>query len=142
MGIFLDLQNAFDSVTHSILLDKLFVYGVRGPAHEWIKIYLSNRKQFVTINGICSKTETIEYGVPQGPILGPLLFLLFINDISSVLPELKVELFADDTNIFLFNRNINILFMEANLALEKINSWFNANKLIINIEKNPLLHIQ
>ena len=64
-----------------------------------------------------------------------MLFLLFINDISNVLPELKVKLFADDTNIFLFNRDINILFIEANLALEKINSWFNANKLIINIEK-------
>ena len=124
MGIFLDLQKAFDSVSHSILLDKLFAYGVRGPAHNWIKHYLNNRKRFVTINGICSKnwisvTETIEYGVHQGSILGLLLFLLFINDISNVLPELKVKLFADDTNIFLFNRDINILSIEANLALKK-----------------------
>ena len=93
--------------------------------------YLTDRNE----NAIDPTEYEYGYGVPQGSILGPLLFLLFINDISNVLPELKVKLFADDTNILLFNRDINILFIEANLALEKINSWFNANKFVINIEK-------
>ena len=135
MGIFLDLQKAFDTVSHSILLDKLYAYGVRGPAHKWIQNYLSNRSQYVTVNGGYSSNQYMEHGVPQGSILGPLLFLLFINDIVNVIPELKVKLFADDTNIFLFNKNLNLLFSEANKALDKLSTWFSVNKLSINVDK-------
>ena len=135
MGIFLDLQKAFDSVSHSILLDKVYAYGIRGPAHKWLKNYLNNRTQYVTINGYSSTISTITYGVPQGSILGPLLFLLYINDISNVIPELKVKLFADDTNIFLFNKSIESLFVDASKALDKLNNWFSANKLSLNVDK-------
>ena len=103
-----------------ILLDKLYAYGVRGPAHKWIQNYLSNRSQYVTVNGSHSSNQYMEHGVPQGSILGPLLFLVFINDIVNVIPELKVKLFADDTNIFLFNKNLNLLFSEANKKLTKL----------------------
>ena len=77
----------------------------------------------------------MEHGVPQGSILGPLLFLVFINDIVNVIPELKVKLFADDTNIFLFNKSLNLLFSEANKALDKLSTWFSVNKLSINVDK-------
>ena len=135
MGIFLDLQKAFDSVSHSILPEKVYAYGIRGPAHKWLKNYLDNRTQYVTMNGYSSTISTITYGVPQGSILGPLLFLLYINDISNVIPELKVKLFADDTNIFLFNKSIVSLFVDASKALEKLNNWFSANKLSLNVDK-------
>jgi hypothetical protein len=133
VGIFLDLQKAFDTVNHTILLDKIYHYGIRGVAYDWIKNYLSQRKQYVTINGCKSSIRNIEYGVPQGSVLGPLLFLLYINDISSIDPDIK--LFADDTNIFLHNKCLTTLFSDANQCLDKLNTWFRANKLSLNIEK-------
>ena len=121
MGLFLDLQKAFDTVNHSILLDKISYYGIRGVAHDWFTSYLTHRKQFVGIGGISSNPKLVNHGVPQGSVLGPLLFLLYINDISNCVPNLKIKLFADDTNMFLFNKTIESLFLEANVSLDKIN---------------------
>jgi len=135
IGIFLDLQKAFDTIQHSILLDKIYHYGIRGLAHTWIKNYLSNRQQFVSTNGLNSSKQTIKFGVPQGSVLGPLLFLLYINDITNIDPSLKIKLFADDTNLFLYNKDIKILFDQSQKALQSINTWFTSNKLSVNTDK-------
>ena len=98
-GIYIDLKKAFDTVQHNILLHKLQYYGIRGLAFHWFETYLSKRKQFVVINDTQSDiSDLCEYGVPQGPVLGPILFLLFINDIHMSLNNIVIKLFADDTN--------------------------------------------
>ena len=124
IGIFLDLSKAFDTVNHKILLDKLEHYGIRGMALEWFKSYLANRKQFVQYNGHCSLTQNIKCGVPQGSILGPLLFLLYINDLCEVSDALELILFADDTNVFFSHKNPEILMHNVNVELSKLTCWF------------------
>ena len=98
-GIFVDLQKAFDTVNHDILISKLEHYGIRGSANSWFSSYLKNRTQFVSILGYDSSTKTISHGVPQGSVLGPLLFLIYINDLHSAIQNSKVFHFADDTNL-------------------------------------------
>jgi hypothetical protein len=105
-GIFLDLSKAFDTVNHSILLQKLEYYGFRGVAHNWLKLYLDNRKQFVTVGSISSGLLNISCGVPQGSVLGPLLFLLYINAIQNSTRILDFHLFADDSNLFYANKSL------------------------------------
>ena len=100
IGVFIDLKKACDTVDHSILISKLHCYGIRGLALEWIKSYLFNRRQYVGYNNSISEFKEIKCGVPQGSILGPLLFILYINDMCDVSKLLHIILFADDTNIF------------------------------------------
>ena len=99
-GIFIDLQKAFDTVNHKILLSKLEHYGVRGCALEWFGSYLSDRKQYVYVNGSNSNLLSVTCGVPQGSVLGPLLFLIYINYLPNASKKLNFYLFADDTNIY------------------------------------------
>ena len=102
ISIFLDLQKAFDMVDHSILLKKLEHYGVRGVSLGWFNSYLTNRRQIVKLNSVMSDCQPIVCGVPQGSILGPLLFLIFINDICNLPMNLYHLLFADDTTLLYF----------------------------------------
>ena len=99
-GIFVDLQKAFDTVDHKILLHKLEYYGIRGVCNDWFKSYLSDRKQFVSINGYNSDLMPVDCGVPQGSVLGPLLFLIYINNLYKAIQYCKAHHFADDTNLF------------------------------------------
>ena len=102
-GVFVDLQKAFDTVNHDILIAKLDHYGIRGLANDWFSSYLKNRSQYVSILGYNSSTKPINHGVPQGSVLGPLLFLIYINDLHSAIKNSKVYHFADDTNLLNIN---------------------------------------
>ena len=134
-GLFIDLQKAFDTVNHNILLQKLEHYGIRGSTHCWFKSYICNRKQFVSINGHSSSLSTISAGVLQGSVLGPLQFLIYINDLPNSSQFLSFFLFADDTNIYCESENLQLLIRKVNRELKKVKLWLDSNKLALNIEK-------
>ena len=117
IGIFLDFSKAFDTVDHKILLDKLYHYGIRGSAYECFHSYLVDCKQFVTYNGVSSATKYTVCGVPQGSVLGPLLFLIYINDLCSVCKHTTPILFADDTNLFCSGADLGNMEMNINSEL-------------------------
>ena len=138
-GIFIDLQKAFDTVDHNILIEKLEYYGVRGIVKNWFSSYLHNRKQFVTINGFKSTLNSINYGVPQGSVLGPLLFLIYINDLSFSVKNSTVHHFADDTNLLYINESLKTLCKKVNYDLKGISNWLNANRLSLNVNKTEFV---
>ena len=138
-GIFIDLQKAFDTVNHEILLDKLLYYGVRGEANKWIKSFLSERKQQVIINGINSSSQTTSCGVPQGSTLGPLLFLIYINDLHQVFKKCIVHHFADDTNLIFPSKKIGTIESVVNYELKMLVEWLKANKLSLNESKTEMI---
>ena len=113
---------------------KLEHYGIREEALDWFKSYLTNRKQFVHLNGVNSTGRNITCGVPQGSVLGPLRFLLYINDLPNISDKLKFYLFADDTNIYLESDNLKLLERTMNKELEKLHEWLCINTLVKHIE--------
>jgi len=131
LGLFLDLSKAFDTINHSTLLSKLRHYGIRGVANDWFLSYLSNRSQFTEVNGTKSDTNNIICGVPQGSILGPILFLIYINDCT----DLELLSFADDTTVYSSHHNIISLHQIVNTELTHLTDWFSANKLALNVKK-------
>lgn len=136
---FLDLAKAFDTVDHSILINKLFNYGIRGCALELIKDYLNNRYQCVKINGVVSGYQLINTGVPQGTILGPLLFILYINDLLSQLPNETIISFADDTAVIAIEKSWSLVKQKMNQNLNIISNWLKCNKLSLNINKTEVI---
>lgn len=135
LGVFLDLSKAFDLVNYNILFSKLEHYGIRGHGLKLIKDYLNEREQYVQYNTKKSPHGHINMGVPQGSILGPLLFLIYINDLPNVCDVLFHILFADDTNIFISGNSISSMCAIMNKALSDLNIWFKSNKLLLNINK-------
>jgi len=135
VGIYLDLQKAFDTVNHDILLYKLYNYGVRGIVHDWFRNYLTNRQQFTQLSDIQSPYLKISCGVPQGSVLGPLLFLIYVNDIGNAVPSQKVKLFADDTNLFVFGNKPMDVELDSVNCINALNNWFVSNKLTLNFSK-------
>ena len=138
-GVFVDLEKAFDTVNHKILLKKLEYYGVRGPANSWFSSYLSSRKQSVVFDGIFSSSMNITCGVPQGSILGPLLFLIYINDMHKAVKFSSVFHFADDTNLVYHNKNPKLLRKHMNADLRNLYSWLCANRLSLNVSKTEFI---
>ena len=139
IGIFLDLSKAFDTIDHRILIKKLDHYGIRGITQLWFQDYLKNRKQIVKYNQIKSKEMVIKSGVPQGSILGPILFLLYINDIENCSKLISFILFADDTNIFYSNKCLKTLSNIIQTEIDKVAEWLNVNKLSLNTTKTKII---
>ena len=136
ISIFIDLKKAFDTVPFNKLLVKLEHYGVRGKELSWFTSYLSNRVQAVDVDGRLSKPQTVKMGVPQGSVLGPILFLIYINDFYKCLDQdVAALLFADDTTLQLSSTNLPYLYQKANHNLKLAEEWFNTNLLSLNTKK-------
>ena len=146
LAIYLDLSKAFDTIDHSILLYKLRYYGIQGSSLNWFGSYLSNRKQYVEFNDTLSDLKEIKTGVPQGSILGPLLFIIYMNDIYKVTDKFHFTLYADDTSLMeplcTFNVNIDnnhIVSTAINSELNLIFEWLSLNKLSLNVKKTKMM---
>ena len=138
-GVFIDLEKAFDTVNHRILLSKLEHYGIRGVENDWFRSYLTSRMQRVRLDGVTSDYLGISCGVPQGSILGPLLFLLYINDMNKAVKNYIIHHFADDTNLLCDDKNPDKLKKKMNEDLKLIFEWLCSNRLSLNVSKTEFI---
>ena len=132
-------SKAFDTVNHNILIEKLDYYGIRGVTKDWFTSYLTNRYQYVSLGQTESELLSVSCGVPQGSVLGRLLFLIYINDFSKCSEILDFHLFADDANLFYKHKNLKVLESKVNNELVNIHTWLSANKLSLNIDKSNFI---
>ena len=139
--VFLDLKKAFDTADHTILLSKLSAYGIQENAFNWFRSYLENRTQICSVSGSLSKTCSLQCGIPQGTILGPLLFLLYINDLPNCLTNSYPRMYADDTHLTYADKDVNIIQSCLNEDLLNISKWLIANKLTLNMSKTEFMLI-
>ena len=134
-GIFVDLAKAFDTISHHLLVRKLKKTGLHEDSIRWLKSYLEERYQYTQVNGLDSDLEPIKYGVPQGSILGPLLFIMFINDIQELKLHGTITLFADDTSLFYFGKDLQLLKAQMEEDLCTLIGWLRKSQLFINLQK-------
>ena len=139
--VFLDLKKAFDTVDHDVLLGKLSLYGIQESAYDWFKSYLNNRTQKCAVNGSLSKVCSLGCGVPQGTILGPLLFLIYINDLPNCLSFCQPRMYADDTHITYASADLHSMQSSLNRDLSNIHKWLLCNKLTLNSTKTEFMLI-
>ena len=138
-AVFIDLCKAFDTVDHTVLLDKLSNLGIVDKEHGWFTDYLSNHTQVVEFQGVTSTPEAISVGVPQGSILGPLLFILHINNLPEVVSECNILMYADDTVIYCSSSKASVIQDKLIANLSKIEQWLSFNSLFINVTKTEAL---
>ena len=138
LAVLCDLSKAFDVINHDILFNKMNTYGIRGIANEWFMSYLSERQQFVEIDGIRSSLSPIRIGVPQGSILGPLLYLIYVNDIGNSCKG-NILSFADDTTLCTSHSDLSQLYFDANLQINALYQWFCSNRLSLNAMKTKYI---
>ena len=139
--VFLDLKKAFDTVDHDILLSKLEAYGIKDSTYSFFKSYLNIRTQKCVVNGSISESKSLAFGIPQGTILGPLLFILYINDLPNCLENSEPQMYADDTHLTFAGNNVDIIEQKLNQDLISVSNWLVANKLTLNKSKTEFMVI-
>ena len=139
--VFLDFKKAFDTVDHNVLLAKLSLYGIQDSAYDWFKSYLNNRTQKCVVNGSLSKVCSLGCGVPEGTILGPLLFLIYINDLPNCVSFCQPRMYAGDTHLTHSSADLHSVQSSLNRDLSNIHKWLLCNKLTLNTTKTEFMLI-
>ena len=137
--LFIDFRKAFDCIDHVILKQKLIAAGVTGQLYLLIKSYLENRQQYVELNGVTSELKTVAYGVPQGSLLGPRLFSVYMNDLPDITSTGEIHLYADDVTAFVNGKSVDECVCKLNDLAKEINNWCVTNKMTVNVDKTEAM---